>query len=80
LKEALRRRFKDRPLLALFDRLIDSHGGPDRRGVPIGNLTSQFFANLYLDGLDHFVKEQLKASAYLRYVDDMILLADDKTQ
>ncbi len=51
-----------------------------RVGIPIGNLTSQFFANLYLDGLDHFVKEQLKASAYLRYVDDMILLADDKTQ
>ena len=41
-----------------------------RRGLPIGNLTSQFFANLYLDGLDHFVKEVLRAKGYLRYVDD----------
>jgi len=49
-----------------------------RRGIPIGNLTSQFFANLYLNGLDHFVKQQLGAPAYLRYVDDMILLSDDK--
>jgi RNA-directed DNA polymerase len=49
-----------------------------RAGIPIGNLTSQFFANLYLNGLDHFVKEQLEAPAYLRYVDDMILLANNK--
>jgi len=49
-----------------------------RRGIPIGNLTSQFFANFYLNGLDHFVKQDLRTDAYLRYVDDMILLADDK--
>jgi retron-type reverse transcriptase len=49
-----------------------------RRGLPIGNLTSQFFANLYLNGFDHFVKEQLKATKYLRYVDDFALFADDK--
>jgi hypothetical protein len=49
-------------------------------GIPIGNLTSQFFANLYLDDFDHFVKEQLKVKAYLRYVDDMVLLDDDKSR
>jgi retron-type reverse transcriptase len=49
-----------------------------RHGIPIGNLTSQFFANLYLNGLDHGIKETLRAPAYLRYVDDMVLLADDK--
>ena len=48
-----------------------------RRGLPIGNLTSQFFANVYLNGFDHFVKEQLKVSKYLRYVDDFALFADD---
>ncbi len=48
-----------------------------RRGLPIGNLTSQFFANVYLNGFDHFVKEQLKASKYLRYVDDFALFSDD---
>ncbi len=49
-----------------------------RRGLPIGNLTSQFLANLYLDGLDHFIKHELKAKAYLRYVDDLFLLSNDK--
>ncbi len=49
-----------------------------RRGIPIGNLTSQFLANLYLDELDHFIKEKLKMKAYLRYVDDMVTLHNDK--
>jgi hypothetical protein len=47
-----------------------------RRGLPIGNLTSQFFANLYLDPLDHFCTEALSAP-YVRYVDDFALFADD---
>jgi RNA-directed DNA polymerase len=47
-----------------------------RRGLPIGNLTSQFFVNVYLDGLDHFIKEVLGAP-YLRYVDDFALFDDD---
>lgn len=49
-----------------------------RCGLPIGNLTSQFFANVYLNNFDHFVKEQIKASKYIRYVDDFALFADDK--
>lgn len=48
------------------------------RGLPIGNLTSQFWANVYLDRLDHFVKRELGCGAYLRYVDDFLLYADDK--
>ena len=48
-----------------------------RRGLPIGNLTSQFFANVYLDGFDHFCKEVLRARGYLRYVDDFALFHDD---
>ena len=47
-----------------------------RRGLPIGNLTSQFFANLYLDGFDHFVTEVLRAP-YVRYVDEFALFHDD---
>jgi len=47
-----------------------------RRGLPIGNLTSQFFANVYLDGFDHFVSEVLRAP-YVRYVDDFALFHDD---
>ncbi|MDB9343412.1 RNA-directed DNA polymerase [Nodularia spumigena CS-586/05] len=48
-----------------------------RRGLPIGNLTSQFFANTYLNGFDHFVKENLPAAKYVRYVDDFSIFADD---
>lgn len=51
-----------------------------RRGLPIGNLTSQFFANVYLDGLDHFCKEVLRAKGYLRYVDDFAVFHDDAAQ
>jgi hypothetical protein len=49
-----------------------------RRGLPIGNLTSQFFANVYLNRFDHFVKEQLRCPAYVRYVDNFVLLHDRK--
>jgi RNA-directed DNA polymerase len=48
------------------------------RGLPIGNLTSQFWANIYLNPLDQFVKRDLKCQAYVRYVDDFLLFADDK--
>jgi RNA-directed DNA polymerase len=48
-----------------------------RRGLPIGNLTSQFFANVYLDPLDHFVKEVMRVRGYVRYVDDFALFHDD---
>jgi retron-type reverse transcriptase len=48
-----------------------------RRGLPIGNLTSQFFANIYLNSFDHFVKENLQGAKYIRYVDDFAVFADD---
>ena len=47
------------------------------KGLPIGNLTSQFFGNYYLSGLDRFIKEELKISSYLRYVDDFAAFSDD---
>ena len=48
------------------------------RGLPLGNLTSQFWANCYLNPFDHFVKRELRCEGYLRYVDDFALFADDK--
>ncbi len=48
------------------------------RGLPIGNLTSQFWANVYLNELDQFIKRKLRTKAYLRYVDDFLLFAEDK--
>jgi hypothetical protein len=74
LKHFLRTLFKDLRLLDIFDRIIDSY--PD--GVPIGNLTSQYFANFYLSGLDHYIKETLRIPVYIRYMDDMLLLENDK--
>jgi hypothetical protein len=50
------------------------------RGLPIGNLTSQFWANCYLNPFDHFVKRELRCPGYVRYVDDMLLFGDDKRQ
>lgn len=49
-----------------------------RRGLPLGNQTSQFFANVYLNGLDHFVARELRPGVYVRYVDDFLLFGDDK--
>lgn len=51
-----------------------------RRGLPIGNLTSQFWANVYLNRFDHFVKETLGAPGYIRYVDDFVLFSDSPAQ
>ena len=63
---------------------IPSHktlfGAPPGKGLPIGNLNSQFFANVYLNGLDQFVKHTLKCRHYLRYCDDFVLLSRDAEQ
>ena len=50
------------------------------RGLPIGNLTSQFWANCYLNSFDHFVKRELRCVGYERYVDDVLLFGDDKSE
>ena len=54
--------------------------GTPKKGIPIGNYTSQFFANIYLTELDHFVKENLRIKYYVRYMDDFILLLDSKEE
>ena len=78
LKQRLRRMFKDQALLTLFDRIIDSYSVAEGKGLPIGNLTSQYFANLYLSDLDHMAKEQWKAPIYIRYMDDILIAGNDK--
>ncbi len=73
LKGVLRMKIKDRDLLWLLDEIVDS-----APGVPIGNYTSQYFGNLYLSGLDHWIKERLGVKYYFRYCDDMVILGADK--
>ncbi|MCX6868862.1 MAG: RNA-directed DNA polymerase [Verrucomicrobia bacterium] len=74
----LERILKDDAVLEIFRRIIDSHCVMPGKGLPIGNLTSQHFANLYLGELDHFAKEQLRVPGYVRYMDDFVLWTDDK--
>lgn len=77
LKSLLNRRFKDQRLLGIFFKIIDSYETRDDCGIPIGNLTSQFFANLYLGGMDHMIKDRWRVPGYVRYMDDFILFADE---
>ena len=77
LKKQLFQRFKDIFVLENFNRLVDSYESVPLHGVPIGSLTSQFFANHYLSAMDHFIKEDLKTRCYVRYMDDFILWDDD---
>ena len=76
----LRRLVKDGWLLVLADRIIEhgAPGSPPGKGLPIGNLTSQHFANNYLSPLDHFIKENLRVPGYIRYMDDLLFFAESK--
>ena len=71
------KKIKDPEALWLIKLIIDSTPFP---GIPIGNLASQIFANLYLDGLDHYLKETVKCQHYIRYMDDLIVFDNDKNR
>lgn len=83
LKRILSLRITDPAALRLLRQVIDSYGIADcedgfdarRNGIPIGNLTSQIFANIYLNEADRFVKHELCPAAYLRYGDDFFIIA-----
>lgn len=78
LKQEIRRYISDKALLKILDRIIDHNGiFPAGVGIPVGNLTSQIFANVYLNKLDQFIKHELKAQYYIRYMDDFIILSED---
>jgi len=69
LGELLARRFKDQPLLALMARIINAHHAAPGKGLPIGALTSQQFANYYLSGLDRLLLEACRVRGFVRYMD-----------
>jgi len=73
LKNKFRNKIKDEKCLWLINKIINS-----AKGLPIGNYTSQWFSNFYLQDLDHFIKEKLKVKYYMRYVDDLVLLGSNK--
>ena len=74
----LERRFKNRGLLALIARIIDAHHTDPGKGLPIGALTSQHFANYYLSGLDRLLFEGCRVRALVRYMDDLVWWGDDQ--
>jgi retron-type reverse transcriptase len=78
LMKLLERRFKDRDVLALCRRILDTYETAPGKGLPIGNLLSQHLANFYLGHLDHWIKETLQVKGYVRYMDDFVLWGDDK--
>lgn len=89
LLEIIGRKIKDKKVMWLIEKIVRSYEGKGNfkgKGVPIGNLTSQLFANIYLNELDHFVKENLGATPldsstsngvkyYIRYMDDLVILS-----
>lgn len=76
LKKKFRKVIKCGDTLDLIDKIVDS----SKQGLPIGNYTSQWFANYYLQDLDHFIKENLKVPYYIRYMDDMVLFHRNKKE
>ncbi len=78
LMDIIRRKIACPETLELTGGILSSWNGDTGRGIPIGNLTSQLFANVYLNELDQFIKHGLRARYYVRYMDDLILLAADK--
>ncbi|MBK8923200.1 MAG: group II intron reverse transcriptase domain-containing protein [Saprospirales bacterium] len=76
LLQIISRKIKDRRLFDVCEKII-RHGGAGGCGLPIGNRTSQFFANVYLDPLDHFLKDNCRLHGYVRYMDDFVLFEND---
>lgn len=96
LKRVLRKKISDPMLLSTLDTIIDSYQSGDEhdhlfdpgapyhtrgaRGIPIGNLTSQIFGNIYLHEIDAYIKRALKVKRYIRYMDDLMLVHNSKQQ
>ncbi|OGZ53585.1 MAG: hypothetical protein A3B25_00585 [Candidatus Ryanbacteria bacterium RIFCSPLOWO2_01_FULL_48_26] len=83
LLSIIRKRIKDEDAMRLFKEVVESFSSPnsilfEQRGLPIGNLTSQLFANIYMNEFDQFVKHDLKVKNYARYTDDFVVVAEDQ--
>jgi hypothetical protein len=68
----------DENIIRLLTQVVNSFHVENGKGLPLGNLTSQLFANIYLNEFDRFVKHKIKAKFYIRYADDFVILSDDK--
>jgi retron-type reverse transcriptase len=79
LLNILKEKIVDKNVIWLLEKVVASfNSGQIGKGLPLGNLTSQLFANIYLDRFDQFVKHRLKIKYYIRYADDFVILADSR--
>lgn len=85
LFKLLTQKIRDKEFLWLLEKIIDSFHSEQTvdlsnlRGIPIGNLTSQYFANIYLNYFDQFVKQKLRIKHYIRYADDFVIISNEKS-
>ena len=85
LKELFRKKIHDPNMIWLLDLIVDGYvdhtsDSGEKYGIPIGYYTSQWFANWFLQGLDHYIKEDLGIKCYVRYMDDMVLFCSNKRE
>ncbi len=78
LLEIVKKKVKDKRIIWLIKQILNNYHTSQGRGMPLGNLTSQFFANVYLNELDQYVKHKLQIKYYIRYVDDFVILHNSK--
>ncbi len=81
LMNILKKHISDKDIISLLEEIVGSFSsGEKRKGLPLGNLTSQLFVNVYMNELDKFVKHKLKAKYYIRYADDFVILSRDRQE
>ncbi len=78
LLSIIKRKVSDEKFIQLIEKILMNYYDGSGKGMPLGNLTSQFFANVYLNDLDYFAKHKLKIKYYIRYVDDFVILHNSK--
>lgn len=78
LLELLEKKIRCANTLQLLENVITSYQGEQGKGVPLGNLTSQLFSNVYMDPFDQFMKRELQIKHYIRYADDFVILSWDR--
>ncbi|MGC9610948.1 MAG: reverse transcriptase/maturase family protein [Minisyncoccia bacterium] len=80
LLSIIKKRIKDNDAVWLLESIVRSYESTPGKGIPIGNLTSQLFANVYMNELDQFVKHRLKVKHYVRYTDDFALVSENREE
>jgi retron-type reverse transcriptase len=74
----IKKKIKDKNAVWLIEIIINSFSTESSKGIPLGNITSQLFANIYLNELDYYIKHNLRIKYYIRYCDDFVILDDNK--